>query len=156
MSRILLVDDDPNTLASLARAFRLEGHDATVCDNAGRALDLARTQKFDMILSDVVMPGRNGIDLLADLKAAGVAAPVVMISGQANVEMAVKATRLGAVDFLEKPLSTDKLLLTLENVVKLSRLEQENRDLRQRVPKHKLVLRSAVMQSVMAKVRSEE
>jgi two-component system nitrogen regulation response regulator NtrX len=152
MSRILLVDDDPNTLASLARAFRLEGHEATVCDNAERALDLARAHKFDMILSDVVMPGKNGIELLADLKTAGVVTPVVMISGQANVEMAVKATRLGAVDFLEKPLSTDKLLLTLDNVVKLSRLEQENRDLRQRVGKHKLVWRSAVMQSVMAKV----
>ena len=152
MSRILLVDDDPNTLASLARAFRLEGHEATVCDNADRALDLARAHKFDMILSDVVMPGKNGIELLADLKTAGVVTPVVMISGQANVEMAVKATRLGAVDFLEKPLSTDKLLLTLENVVKLSRLEQENRDLRQRVGKHKLVWRSTVMQSVMAKV----
>lgn len=152
MSRLLLVDDDPNTLASLARAFRLEGHDATVCDNAERALELARTHKFDMILSDVVMPGRNGIELLGDLKAAGIATPVVMISGQANVEMAVKATRLGAVDFLEKPLSTDKLLLTLENVVKISRLEQENRELRQRVGKHQLVWRSAVMQSVMAKV----
>jgi DNA-binding NtrC family response regulator len=152
MSRILLVDDDPNTLASLARAFRLEGHEATVCDNADRALDLARSHKFDMILSDVVMPGKNGIELLGELKTAGVVAPVVMISGQANVEMAVKATRLGAVDFLEKPLSTDKLLLTLENVVKLSRLEQENRDLRQRVGKHKLVWRSGVMQSVMAKV----
>ena len=152
MSRILLVDDDPNTLASLARAFRLEGHEATVCDNAGRALDLARAQKFDIILSDVVMPGKNGIELLADLKTAGVATPVVMISGQANVEMAVKATRLGAVDFLEKPLSTDKLLLTLDNVVKLSRLEQENRDLRQRVGKHKMVWRSAAMNTVMAKV----
>src|SRR5256885_9138267 len=152
MSRLLLVDDDPNTLASLARAFRLEGHDATVCDNADRALELARTQKFDMILSDVVMPGKNGIDLLADLKTAGVVTPVVMISGQANVEMAVKATRLGAVDFLEKPLSTDKLLLTLDNVVKVSRLEQENREMRQRVGKHQLVWRAAVMQNVLAKV----
>jgi len=152
MSRLLIVDDEPNTLASLARAFRLEGHEAVVTDQAERALELARTQSFDMILSDVVMPGRNGIDLLGDLRAAGVTTPVVMISGQANVEMAVRATRLGAVDFLEKPLSTDKLLLTLENVVKVSRLEQENRELKQRVGKHQLVWRSAVMQSVMAKV----
>src|SRR5438045_1935709 len=152
MSRLLLVDDDPNTLASLARAFRLEGHEATVCDNADRALELARTQKFDMILSDVVMPGKNGIDLLADLKAAGVGTPVVMISGQANVEMAVRATRLGAVDFLEKPLSTDKLLLTLDNVLKLKRLEDENRDLRQRVGKHEIVHAGEAMRRVMAQV----
>src|ERR1700694_3184463 len=152
MSRLLLVDDDPNTLASLARAFRLEGHDATVCDNADRALELARTQKFDMILSDGVMPGKNGIELLADLKAAGVSTPVVMISGQANVEMAVKATRLGAVDFLEKPLSTDKLLLTLENVLKLSRLEEENRQLRRRVGRHEIVRVGDSMRRMMAQV----
>ena len=105
MSKLLLVDDDPNTLASLARAFRLAGHDAVVCDYADRALELARSQRFDLILSDVVMPGKNGIQLLEELRAAGIQTPVVMISGQATVEMAVKATRLGAVDFLEKPLS---------------------------------------------------
>ena len=152
MSRLLLVDDDPNTLASLSRAFRLAGHEAVVCDNGDRALDLARSERFDMILSDVVMPGKDGLSLLAELKQAGVAAPVVMISGQANIEMAVKATRLGAVDFLEKPLSTDKLLLTLDNVTKLTRLERENRELRQKVGKHELIWQSAAMRGVMAKV----
>ena len=152
MSKLLLVDDDANTLASLARAFRLAGHEAVVCDNADRALELAKAQRFDMILSDVVMPGKDGLALLADLKSAGVQTPVVMVSGQANIEMAVRATRLGAVDFLEKPLSTDKLLVTVENTVKLSRLEDENRRLKQRAGKQELVWRSAVMQNVMAKV----
>ena len=100
MSKLLLVDDDANTLASLARAFRLAGHEAIVCDQAERALELAKSQRFDVILSDVVMPGKDGLALLADLKAAGVGAAVVMMSGQANVEMAVRATRLGALDFL--------------------------------------------------------
>ena len=152
MSKLLLVDDDANTLASLARAFRLAGHEAVVCDQADRALELAKNQRFDVILSDVVMPGKDGLSLLEDLKAAGVTAPVVMISGQANVEMAVRATRLGALDFLEKPLSTDKLLLTVENAVKLTRLEDENRRLKQRVGKQELVWRSAVMQAVMGRV----
>jgi DNA-binding NtrC family response regulator len=152
MSKLLLVDDDTNTLASLARAFRLAGHEAVVCDNADHALELAKAQRFDMILSDVVMPGKDGLTLLADLKAAGVQTPVVMVSGQANIEMAVRATRLGAVDFLEKPLSTDKLLVTVENTVKLSRLEEENRRLKQRVGKQELIWRSAVMQGVMAKL----
>src|SRR5258708_38883812 len=98
------------------------------------------------------MPGKDGLTLLADLKAAGVAAPVVMISGQASVEMAVRATRLGAVDFLEKPLSTDKLLLTVENVLKLSRLEEENRQLRRRVGRHEIVRSGAAMRRVMAQV----
>lgn len=137
MARLLIVDDDAGTLASLARAFRLAGHEAAVCDNAARALELVKSQAFDMVLSDVVMPGRDGIALLEDLRGLGIALPVVMISGQANPEMAVRATRLGAMDFLEKPLSTDKLLLTVENVLKLKRLEEENRDLRQRVGNRK-------------------
>ena len=152
MSKLLLVDDDANTLASLARAFRLAGHEAVVCDNADRALDLAKAQRFDMILSDVVMPGKDGLTLLADLKTAGVQTPVVMVSGQANIEMAIRATRLGAVDFLEKPLSTDKLLVTLENTVKLTRLEEENRRLKQRTGKQELVWKSAVMQGVMTRL----
>ncbi len=152
MSKLLIVDDDANTLASLARAFRLAGHEAVVCDQADRALELAKSQRFDMILSDVVMPGKDGLALLADLKAAGVQTPVVMVSGQANIEMAVRATRLGAIDFLEKPLSSDKLLMTVENTVKLARLEDENRRLKQRAGRHELVWASASMQSVMAKV----
>ena len=151
-ANILIVDDEANTLASLARAFRLAGHEAVVCDNAARALDLARTQPFDLILSDVVMPRRDGLALLEDLKAAGVAAPVVMMSGQAHIEMAVKATRLGALDFLEKPLSTEKLLVTVENALKLTRLEAENRDLRTRVGKHTLIWSGETMHRVMAQV----
>jgi two-component system nitrogen regulation response regulator NtrX len=151
-ARILIIDDDANTLASLARAFRLSGHEAAVCDNAARALELAKTQRFDLILSDVVMPGRDGIALLEDFKTAGVAIPTVMMSGQATIEMAVRATRLGALDFLEKPISTDKLLLTVENAVRLSRLEEENRDLKRRLGKHRIVWASAAMREVMAQV----
>jgi two-component system, NtrC family, nitrogen regulation response regulator NtrX len=149
-ARVLVIDDDANTLASLARAFRLAGHEATVCDNAGRALELAKGAHFDLILSDVVMPGKDGIALLEDLKNLGVAAPVVMMSGQASIEMAVRATRLGAADFLEKPLSTEKLLLTVENALRLARLEEENRDLRRRLGRHEIVWVSPAMQQVMA------
>ena len=151
-ANILIIDDDANTLASLARAFRLAGHEATVCDSAARALDLAKAERFDLILSDVVMPGRDGISLLDDLKKGGVASPVVMMSGQATIEMAVKATRLGASDFLEKPISTDKLLLTVEHALHISRLEEENRELKRRLGKHEIVWASAVMREVMAQV----
>jgi two-component system nitrogen regulation response regulator NtrX len=151
-AKILIVDDEANTLASLSRAFRLAGHEAVVCDNAVRALELARTQPFELILSDVVMPRRDGLALLEDLKLAGVTAPVVMMSGQAHIEMAVRATRLGALDFLEKPLSTEKLLVTLENALKLTRLEVENRDLRTRVGKHTLVWTGETMRRVMAQI----
>jgi len=151
-ANILIVDDEANTLASLARAFRLAGHEATVCDNAVRALELARTEPFDLILSDVVMPRRDGLALLEDLKTAGVTTPVVMMSGQAHIEMAVRATRLGALDFLEKPLSTEKLLITVENAYKLTRLEHENRDLQRRLGKHALIWTSNIMRRVMAQI----
>jgi DNA-binding NtrC family response regulator len=151
-AKILIVDDEANTLASLSRAFRLAGHEAVVCDNAERALELARTQPFDLILSDVVMPRRDGLTLLADLKSAAITAPVVMMSGQAHIEMAVRATKLGALDFLEKPLSTEKLLVTVENALKLTRLETENKDLRSRVGKHALVFTGETMRRVLAQI----
>lgn len=151
-AHLLIVDDEANTLASLSRAFRLAGHEATVCDNAAKALELAKSQHFDLILSDVVMPGKDGLTLLEELKTQAVATPVVMMSGQAHIEMAVRATRLGALDFLEKPISTDKLLLTVENALKLQRLENENRQLRQRLGKHEIVWKGEAMRRVMAQL----
>jgi len=147
-----VVDDDPSTLASLSRAFRLAGYEAVVCDNAVRALSLLRNERFDIVFSDVVMPGKDGLSMLADLRESGVATPVIMISGQATLDMAVRATRLGAIDFLEKPISSDKLLLTIENALRLVRLEVENNALRRRVGRHDIVWKSAEMQRVMAQV----
>jgi two-component system nitrogen regulation response regulator NtrX len=151
-ANLLVVDDEPNTLASLSRAFRLAGHDATVCDNALKALELARTQNFDLIFSDVVMPGKDGLSFLEDLRSQGITVPVVMMSGQAQIEMAVRATRLGALDFLEKPVTTERLLLTVENALKLRRLELENRQLRQRLGKHEIVWTSDIMRKLMAQI----
>ncbi len=148
-AHLLIVDDEANTLASLARAFRLAGHEVTLCDNAARALDLAKSQRFDLILSDVVMPGKDGLALLEELKAEGVLAPVVMMSGQAHIEMAVRATKLGALDFLEKPIASDKLLLTVENALRLERLESENRQLKQRLGQHEMVWRGETMGRIM-------
>jgi len=151
-AHLLLVDDDANTLASLSRAFRLAGHEATVCDNANRAVELLRTERFDLIFSDVVMPGKSGLEFLEEIKNAGVKAPVILISGQANIEMAVRATKLGALDFLEKPLSSDKLLVTLENALRLSRLQDENRELNRRLGKHQLVGSGAAMKKLLAQI----
>jgi len=130
----------------------MEGYQVTVADHAGRALQLVREQSFDLIFSDVVMPDKNGIILLEEIRAAGITTPVVMMSGQATLEMAVRATKLGALDFLEKPLSTEKLLLTVENALRLKRLEDENRELRAKVGKHEIVWRSEAMRKVMAQV----
>jgi two-component system, NtrC family, nitrogen regulation response regulator NtrX len=151
-ANLLIVDDDANTLASLSRAFRLAGHEAVVCDNPVRALELIKSEQFDLIFSDVVMPGIDGLKLLEQVRAAGVTTPVVMMSGQAHIEMAVKATRLGALDFLEKPLSTDKLLLTVQNALKIERLEREVKQLRHQVAPLSIVYSGEKMRRLLAQV----
>ena len=152
MTRLLIVDDDQSTLASLSRAFRMAGYEAVVCDNATRAIALLKSERFDLVFSDVVMPGKDGLSMLAEVRELGIATPIIMVSGQATVDMAVRATRLGAVDFLEKPISSDKLLLTVENALRLVRLEEENRQLRRRVGRHDLVWKSEAMRRVLAQV----
>jgi two-component system, NtrC family, nitrogen regulation response regulator NtrX len=151
-AHLLLVDDDPNTLASLSRAFRMAGHEVTVCDNAARAVELLKSETFDLAFSDVVMPGKSGLELLEELKSAGIKTPIIMISGQGNIEIAVRATKLGALDFLEKPLSTDKLLLTIENALRLTRLESENQELRRQLGKHELVGGGAAMKKLLGEM----
>ena len=151
-AHLLIIDDDANTLASLSRAFRLAGHEATVCDSPARALELLKSETFDLIFSDVVMPVMDGLKLLEEIRRAGVTTPVVMMSGQAHIEMAVKATRLGALDFLEKPLSTDKLLLTVQNALQLERLKQENRQLRQQLGTSGIVFTGEKMRRLLAQV----
>src|SRR5260221_10589966 len=84
-AHLLIVDDEANTLASLSRAFRLAGHEASVCDNAAKALELAKSQSFDLIFSDVVMPGKDGLALLEEMRGQGITTPVVMMSGQAHI-----------------------------------------------------------------------
>ena len=151
-AHLLLVDDDPNTLASLSRAFRMAGHEVTVCDNVTRALETLRSETFDLVFSDVVMPGKTGLDLIEEMKSLGIKTPIIMISGQANIEMAVRATKLGALDFLEKPLSTDKLLLTIENALRITRLESENQELRRRIGKHELVGGGTAMKKLLGEI----
>jgi len=127
--RILIVDDDAGTLASLSRAFALEGYTAVTAPSGTRALERLAEEPVDAILSDVVMPEMDGLEFLARVRERSRDVPVILMSGQATVETAVKATRLGALDFVEKPVGLDRLLLTLRNALRLDRLERENREL---------------------------
>jgi FixJ family two-component response regulator len=140
--RILIVDDDPGTLASLSRAFALEGYTALTASSGARALERLADEPVDAVLSDVVMPEMDGLDFLARLKERAPEVPVILMSGQASVETAVKATRMGALDFVEKPVGLDRLLLTLRNALRLDRLQRENREL-QRNWREELALRAA-------------
>jgi DNA-binding NtrC family response regulator len=127
--RILIVDDDQGTLASLSRAFALEGYTTLTASSAARGLERLAEEPVDAILSDVVMPEMDGLDFLARVREQAPDVPVILMSGQATVETAVKATRLGALDFVEKPIGLDRLLLTLRNALHIDRLQRQNREL---------------------------
>jgi DNA-binding NtrC family response regulator len=127
--RLLIVDDDQGTLASLSRAFALEGYTTLTATSASRALDKLQEEPVDAVLSDVVMPEMDGLQFLSRVKERSPDVPVILMSGQATVETAVKATRMGALDFVEKPVGLERLLLTLRNALRLDRLERENREL---------------------------
>jgi len=127
--RILIVDDDPGTLRSLAHALEIEGYAAVTAGSAAEALAKLQAEPADAALCDVVMPGASGLELLKSVRERAPELPVILMSGQATVETAVKATRLGAIDFIEKPVGLERLLLTLKNALRLDRLERENREL---------------------------
>lgn len=127
---ILLVDDEPNIVKTLRGALRVEGYETDSASTGPEALEKLATRSFDLALLDVQMPGFDGLEVLRRARAQGVDTPVVVMSGHGTIETAVQATRLGAQDFLEKPLSTEKLLLTLSNVLELARLSTENRKLK--------------------------
>jgi DNA-binding NtrC family response regulator len=130
--RILVVDDEKNILVTLKRALELEGYVVDVAGGGKAALEKLRGVPFDLALLDVKMPDLDGLELLSRLRADGLDVPVVMMSGHGSAETALEATRRGAVDFLEKPIGTEKLLVTVANALRLHRLEDEARERRTR------------------------
>ena len=132
-THILVVDDEPDIRQLLQEILEDEGYIVQVAENAAAARRLRLEEKPDLILLDIWMPDEDGITLLKDWLQDDGLCPVVMMSGHATVETAVEATRLGAYDFLEKPLSMAKLLVTVERALEASRLRRENIGLRRRV-----------------------
>ncbi|MCC7536958.1 MAG: sigma-54-dependent Fis family transcriptional regulator [Deltaproteobacteria bacterium] len=129
---ILVVDDEKNILVTLSRALRVEGYDVDVAGSVAIANEKVRSRAYDLLLLDVMLPDGDGIELLRKLREQGNDVPAIVMSGHGSIETAVNATKLGAHDFLEKPLATEKLLLTLENTLGFYRLKTENRELRER------------------------
>jgi DNA-binding NtrC family response regulator len=129
-AHLLVVDDEPSILTTLQKALSLEGYGVDVAGGVKIAEERLGKRTYDMVLLDVSLPDGDGVSLLERLRAGGNDTPVVMMSGHATVDAAVRATRLGAIDFLEKPLSTDRLLLVVENTLRLVRAEEESRALR--------------------------
>jgi DNA-binding NtrC family response regulator len=129
-AHVLVVDDEPAILTTLRKALSLEGYDVDVAGGVGVAEERLGKRSYDIALLDVALPDGDGVALLEQMRASGNDTPVVMMSGHATIDAAVRATRLGALDFLEKPLSTDRLLLVVENTLRLVRAEEESRTLR--------------------------
>lgn len=131
---ILVVDDEPDIGQLLREILEDEEYEVAVAENGAAARSLWAARKPDLILLDIWMPDEDGITLLKEwLEGDREECPVIMMSGHATVETAVEATRLGAYDFLEKPLSMAKLLLTVERALETARLKQENIGLKRRV-----------------------
>jgi DNA-binding NtrC family response regulator len=127
---LLIVDDEVSILTTLKTALSLEGYEVDVAGGCAIAADKLDKVSYDLALLDVALPDGDGVELLAGVRAGGSELPVVMMSGHATIDAAVRATRLGAMDFLEKPLSTDRLLLVIDNTLRLIRAEAEATTLR--------------------------
>jgi two-component system, NtrC family, nitrogen regulation response regulator NtrX len=133
MAKLLVVDDEKGIREALAQVFEYEGHEVATAEDGPDGIDKAAALKPDVIFLDVKMPGLDGLDVLARLKDDDPAALVIMISGHGTIDTAIDATRKGAYDFLEKPLDTDRLLVTLRRALELKGLTESMADLKSQV-----------------------
>jgi DNA-binding NtrC family response regulator len=147
-----VVDDERSILTTLQKALSLEGFGVDVAGGIRVAEEKLAKNSYDIAILDVALPDGDGVSLLERLRAAGNDFPVVMMSGHATVDAAVRATRLGAFDFLEKPLSTDRLLLVVENALRLARVEAEASLLRTQAGVGELVGQSKAMEQLRAQI----
>jgi two-component system nitrogen regulation response regulator NtrX len=136
MARILVVDDEEGIRKVLRQVLEYEGHEVIVAASGGEALQQYQQERPDLTLLDVKMSRMDGLEALDEVRSIDATAVVIMISGHGTIETAVDATRRGAFDFLEKPLDTDRLLVTIRNALQRRGLEQENARLRDEIESH--------------------
>ena len=151
---ILVVDDEESIRISLGGILEDEGYQVLNAENGADALDLIREEVPDLVLLDIWMPGMDGIQTLDRIRNLFPDLTVVMMSGHGTIETAVKATRMGAFDFIEKPFSLDKVLITIANALNFKELRKENEALRQSVQKeHEMVGSSASLELLRGQVQ---
>lgn len=151
---VLIVDDEEGIRESLSDIFSDEGYKVIEADGAEKALAIIAEQVPDLVVLDIWLPQMDGIEALGKIRAISEDLPVIMISGHGNIELAVKATKLGAYDFLEKPLSLDRVVLVSARALEKRKLETENRELKETLSrKWKLVGSSPAMQTLMSQVQ---
>src|SRR5580765_1005517 len=140
MPSILLVDDEPGVRSSLGGVLRDEGYDVDAVDSGEACLERLGRQAYDVVVLDIWLPGMDGLATFARMRERQIESQVVMISGHGNIESAVRAIKMGAFDFVEKPLSLEKTILVVRNALRQRRLEAENRALRARVDRHQTMI----------------
>jgi two-component system, NtrC family, nitrogen regulation response regulator NtrX len=133
MPSILVVDDEPGVRSSISGVLRDEGFDVDTADSGEECLDKANGAAYDVIVLDIWLPGLDGLTTLQRLRERQIDSQVVIISGHGNIESAVRAIKMGAYDFIEKPLSLEKTVLVVRNALRQRDLEAENRFLRAKV-----------------------
>jgi len=152
--KILVIDDEAGIRSSLKGILEDEGYVVTTTDTGEKGLDLLKGENFDLVLLDIWLPQMSGLDVLEKIKRSEESSQVVMISGHGSIATAVKSTKLGAYDFLEKPLTLEKVILTAKNALRQKRLEEENIQLRARVEaKYHLIGESPAIQKLKNEIK---
>ena len=151
---ILVVDDETSILQSLEGILNDEGFEVSIAESGLGALEKVQEEMPDLVLLDIWMPGLDGIETLEKIKALYPTLQVIMMSGHGNIETAVKATKVGAYDYIEKPLSLEKLLLSINNALAHSRLVEEVHFLKEKeMKKHNIVGNSGAMAELKEQIR---
>src|SRR5213082_2933722 len=154
MHNILIVDDEPGIRQSLKVVLEDEGYKASVAESGEACIESLRKRLFDVVLLDVWLPGIDGLETLEKVREIENAPEVIMISGHGTIETAVRATKLGAYDFLEKPLSVDKTLILVKHAIDSKRLRQENSELKKQLtPKSVIVGESIPMKALRQQIQ---
>jgi DNA-binding NtrC family response regulator len=152
--QLLVIDDEPNILTSLRRALELEGYVVEVAGSARIGLEKMEERDVELLLVDVMMPEMDGLEMLKRVREKHPELPVIMMSGHASIDTAVQATKLGAHDFLEKPLSTEKTLLTVRNALSFARLAREHARLAEKArAEFAMIGTGARMRAIFDKIR---
>ncbi len=155
--RVLVVDDDPLVRETVEELLEDQGLEPTVVEDGEAALARAEEQEFDAVLSDIRMPGRDGTEILPELRERRPATPVILMTGFASIDSAVEAMRAGAFDYLTKPFKADVMMATLERAFEFRELERENTRLRRAVGRTSafgdLIGESPAMQDIYALIR---
>ncbi len=151
--RVLVVDDEAGVRDSLVGILGDEGYSVSAVESGEAALAALEAQRHELVLLDVWLPGTDGLEVLRRIRERDAELPVVVISGHGTIETAVKAVRLGAQDFVEKPLSLEKTVLAVRNALRQRRLESQLRELRQRLePRYVMVGESPAIERLRSEI----